>query len=151
VFILANRGTGERHIMPAKDADESTVRLLLVNRQQESLTVYTDGVRAYEPLERTMHSLLNTSSMSTASTLIETFTWTVARAMAHWCDPGSLLIEESPRTNRRHIWERFRLVVRSSENQEKMLWKYSWGCTMTHQQSTPQERCTESVHFSAIP
>ncbi len=29
VFILANRGTGERHVIPAKDADESTVRLVL--------------------------------------------------------------------------------------------------------------------------
>ena len=51
VFILADRGTGERHVIPAKDADESTVRLLLANRQQESLTVYTDGFRAYEPLK----------------------------------------------------------------------------------------------------
>jgi len=51
VFILADRGTGERHVIPAKDANESTVRLLLANRQQESLTVYIDGFRAYEPLE----------------------------------------------------------------------------------------------------
>ena len=51
VFILADRGTGERYVIPAKTADESTIRLLLANRQQESLTVYTDGFRAYEPLE----------------------------------------------------------------------------------------------------
>jgi len=51
VFILADRGTGERHVIPAKAADESTIRLLLADRQQESLTVYTDGFRAYEPLE----------------------------------------------------------------------------------------------------
>ena len=31
--------------------DESTIRLLLTGRQQESLTVYTDGFRAYEPLD----------------------------------------------------------------------------------------------------
>ena len=37
--------------MPAKTADESTVRLLLADRQQESLTVYTDGFRSYETLE----------------------------------------------------------------------------------------------------
>ena len=37
--------------MPAKTADESTVRLLLADRQQESVTVSTDGVRAYEPLD----------------------------------------------------------------------------------------------------
>ena len=38
-------------MIPAKAADESTIRLLLADRQQESLTVFTDGFRAYEPLE----------------------------------------------------------------------------------------------------
>jgi len=38
-------------VIPSKAADESTIRLLLADRQQESLTVYTDGFRAYEPLE----------------------------------------------------------------------------------------------------
>lgn len=51
VFILADRGTGQRYVIPAKAADESTIRLLLADRQEESLTVYTDGFRAYEPLE----------------------------------------------------------------------------------------------------
>jgi transposase-like protein len=37
--------------VPAKAADESTIRLLLAVGQQESLTVYTDGFRAYDPLE----------------------------------------------------------------------------------------------------
>jgi len=51
VFIIADRGTGQRYVIPAKAADESTIRLLLADRQQESLTVYTDGFRACEPLE----------------------------------------------------------------------------------------------------
>jgi transposase len=51
MFILADRGTGETSVHPAKAADESTIRLLLGTRQQESLTVYTDGFRAYEPLD----------------------------------------------------------------------------------------------------
>jgi len=51
VFVLADRGSSERHVIPAKAATESTIRLLLDNRQQESMTVYTDGFRAYEPLE----------------------------------------------------------------------------------------------------
>jgi transposase-like protein len=38
-------------VSPAKSVDESTVRLLLDNREQESLTVYTDRFRAYEPLD----------------------------------------------------------------------------------------------------
>lgn len=50
VFILADRGTGDRYVVPAKTADESTIRLLLVISQQESLTIYTDSFRAYEPL-----------------------------------------------------------------------------------------------------
>jgi len=51
VFILEDRGTGERYAIAAKAADESTIRLLLANRHQESLTVYIDGFRAYEPLD----------------------------------------------------------------------------------------------------
>jgi transposase-like protein len=51
VFVLVDRGTEQRYVIPAKAADESTIRLLLADRQQESLTVYTDGFRAYEPLE----------------------------------------------------------------------------------------------------
>ena len=38
-------------MIPAKAVDESTIRLLLANRKEESLTVYTDGFQAYEPLE----------------------------------------------------------------------------------------------------
>ena len=51
VFILADRGTGQQYVIPAKAADESTIRLLLADRKAESLTVYTDGFRAYDPLE----------------------------------------------------------------------------------------------------
>ncbi len=51
MFHLADRGTGNRYVLPAKIADESIIRLLLADRQQESLTVSTDGFRAYEPLE----------------------------------------------------------------------------------------------------
>ena len=51
VFVLADRGSGERYVIPTKAATESRIRLLLADRQQESLTIYTDGFRAYEPLE----------------------------------------------------------------------------------------------------
>jgi transposase-like protein len=51
VFIHLIREPGQRYVIPAKAADESTIRLLLVGRQQESLTVYTDGFRACDPLE----------------------------------------------------------------------------------------------------
>ncbi|WP_254531974.1 IS1595 family transposase [Natrinema gelatinilyticum] len=51
VFTLVDRGSDQRYVVPAKSADESTVRLLLADHEEESLTVYTDGFRAYEPLE----------------------------------------------------------------------------------------------------
>jgi len=51
VFILTDRGSGETYVHPAKAVGESTIRLLLCDRQLESLTVYTDGFRAYEPLD----------------------------------------------------------------------------------------------------
>ena len=51
VFTLVDRGSDNRYVIPAKSANESTVRLLLENHEQESLTVYTDGFRAYEPLD----------------------------------------------------------------------------------------------------
>ncbi|MDB2275446.1 IS1595 family transposase [Halorubrum ezzemoulense] len=50
VFVLVDRGTEQRYVVPPKSADESTIRLLLADRQQEPLTVYTDGFRAYDPL-----------------------------------------------------------------------------------------------------
>jgi hypothetical protein len=40
VFILADRATAKRYVIPAKAATESAIRLLLAVRQQESLTVY---------------------------------------------------------------------------------------------------------------
>jgi transposase-like protein len=51
VFTIVDRGTGQRYVVPTKSADESTVRLLLADHEEESLTVYTDGFRAYDPLE----------------------------------------------------------------------------------------------------
>ena len=51
MFTLVDRGSERRYVVPAKSADESTVRLLLGDREEESLTVYTDGFRAYDPLE----------------------------------------------------------------------------------------------------
>lgn len=51
VFTLVNRGSGQGYAVPAKSADESTMRLLLDTCEEESVTVYTDGFRAYDPLE----------------------------------------------------------------------------------------------------
>jgi len=34
VFILADRGTGQRNLIPAKAADESTIRLLLADAKR---------------------------------------------------------------------------------------------------------------------
>ena len=51
VFTLVDRGTGKRYVVPAKLADELTVWLLFAAREKEPLTVYTDGFRAYDPLD----------------------------------------------------------------------------------------------------
>ncbi|EMA47052.1 Insertion element protein [Halococcus saccharolyticus DSM 5350] len=51
VFTLVDRGSGKRYVVPAKSADESTVRLLLAGCEKEPLTVYTDGFRAYASLD----------------------------------------------------------------------------------------------------
>ena len=51
VFVLADRSSGERYVIAANAATESRIRLLLADRQQDSLTVYHDGFRAYEPIE----------------------------------------------------------------------------------------------------
>ncbi|MFC6765023.1 IS1595 family transposase, partial [Natrinema soli] len=50
VFTLVDRGSDHQCVIPAKSADESTVRLLLDDHEEESLTIYTDGFRAYDPL-----------------------------------------------------------------------------------------------------
>ncbi len=80
MLVLADRGSGETYVHPAKAADESTIRLLLNDRKEESLTVYTNGFRAYEPLDEddtfdhqyVVHGEVNT--------LMETFASTRARA-----------------------------------------------------------------------
>ena len=51
VFTLADRGSAQRYAVAAKSADEATVRLLPSDPEDESLTVYTDGFRAYDPLK----------------------------------------------------------------------------------------------------
>ena len=51
MFTLVDRGSDDRYVIPAKFADESTIRLLFADHDEESLTVYTDGFRAYDPIE----------------------------------------------------------------------------------------------------
>lgn len=50
-FVLADCGTGERHATSVKTVNESQIRLLPAERQQEPLTAHTDSFRAHEPLE----------------------------------------------------------------------------------------------------
>jgi hypothetical protein len=56
VFTLVDRGSDQRYIVPAKSADEATVRLLLDNCEKAPLTIYTDGFRGYNALDRTMRT-----------------------------------------------------------------------------------------------
>lgn len=50
LFVLVDRGFEQRYIVPAKSTDESTIRHLLADRQQDIITVYTDKFCAYDPL-----------------------------------------------------------------------------------------------------
>jgi transposase-like protein len=56
------------------------MRLLLADRQQESRTVYTDGFRAYEPLEEDDVFDRDTPSTATANTLTARCMSTTKRA-----------------------------------------------------------------------
>lgn len=51
MFTLVNRDSDQRSVVPAKPADESTVRLLNGDHDEESLPVYTDEFRVYNPLK----------------------------------------------------------------------------------------------------
>ncbi len=78
--ILADRGTGQWHMIPAKAADKSTIWLLLAGHQQESLTVYIDGFRAYERLDEDGAFDRDTSFTVTANMPTTRFTSTPAKA-----------------------------------------------------------------------
>ena len=68
VFVLVDRGTEQRYVVPAKSADESTIRLLLADRQQqEPFTVYTDGFVRTIHLRRMSNSTANTPFTETVS------------------------------------------------------------------------------------
>ena len=68
VFVLVDRGTEQRYVVPAKSADESTIQLPLAVSQQEPLTVYADRFRAYDPLTKTTNSTAKTSFTETVNT-----------------------------------------------------------------------------------
>ncbi len=80
VFLLAERGSGDRYVLPAKAVDESTIRFFLAERREESTTVYTDGFRAYDPLEKDDAFDCEYVVHGEENTLMETFTSTPARA-----------------------------------------------------------------------
>jgi len=67
VFILVNRRTDQRYVIPAKAADESTIRLLLetTNRSHSPSTRMAFGPTSH--LTRTTRSAANTSSTATVN------------------------------------------------------------------------------------
>jgi len=107
IFTIVDRSTGQRYVIPAKFADESTVRRLLANRQQESLTVYTDGFRAYEPLddddEFSCEFVVHDDGEYADD---EVNVNTSARATGRCCGRGSRPIAGSQRTGSHSISER---------------------------------------------
>lgn len=116
MFVLVDRGTGQRYVVPAKTADESTIRLLLAGSQQESLTVYTDGFRAYDPLEEDAAFDRECVIHGDGEYVNEKFTSLPARATGRCCARGSRPIGASQKTSSLSIFERFSSVERYSIN-----------------------------------
>jgi transposase len=114
VFILVDRGSGKRYVIPAKAADESMSRLLLAVGQQESLTVYIDGFRAYDPLEED-----DTFDREYVVHGDEDIHVNAAKAKRRGRGGGSRRIRASPRTDSHRIYEPSSSVMKSSENPKK--------------------------------
>jgi transposase-like protein len=74
VFTIVDRGTDQQYIVPAKSANESTVRLPLVDHEEESLTIYTDG---FVPMTRSRTTRSTSGKLSFTArenTSMETYT-----------------------------------------------------------------------------
>jgi transposase-like protein len=99
VFTLVDRGTGQRYVVPAKSADEATVRLLLDNHKKESLTVYTDGFRAYDPLENDENFHREAVIHGDGEYVDGDAHVNTCESHRRWRDGGSRRIEASQRTN----------------------------------------------------
>jgi transposase-like protein len=99
VFILADRGTGQRYVISAKATTESIIRPLLAELKYDSLTVYTDGFRAYEPLEAADAFDREYVVHGNGEYLMKRCISTLGRATRRWCDGGSRHIVESLKTS----------------------------------------------------
>jgi transposase-like protein len=140
VFTLADHGTGDHHVLPAKAADESTIRILLADRKEESLTVYTDGFRAYELLdeddafdrEYVVHGDGEYADGDVHVNTCESH-GSLARS---WLSPHRGVSKDklTPYLRalqvRRHV---YRKPIKGAQSHPQ-------NCTLTHKQSAPQER-----------
>jgi transposase-like protein len=99
VFTLVDRGSDDRYVVPARSADEPTIRLLLAGHEQESLTVYTDGVRAYDPREDDDSFTREYVATAMVNTLMARYTSTAARATVASATRGSRPTGESRKTS----------------------------------------------------
>jgi transposase-like protein len=105
-------------VIPAKAATESKIRLLLADRQQESLTVCTDGFRVYEPLEE--------DDASTREYVVHgDGEYVDGDVHVNTCESHASLarrwryIEASLKTDSHRISERFSSAVKCSANRVK--------------------------------
>ncbi len=115
MFILADRGTGETYIHSAKTSDKLTIRLLLSNRQQEPLTVYTDGFRAYDPLDEDDAFDREYSSTAKANTLVTTFTSAYARGVSKdKLTPYLRGLQLCQRVRRKHDDEALKITLKTA-------------------------------------
>ncbi len=111
VFVLVDRGSNHLYVIPSKSADESTVRHLLDNHEDESLTVFTDGFRAYDPLEK--------DETYQREAVIHGEGGYVDGATRRCCDGGSRPIEASRRTNSPRISDSSNFAEKSYANPDE--------------------------------
>ena len=128
-------------MIPAKAATESTIRLLLDNRQQESLTVYTDGFRAYEPLDEdnafTREYVVHGDGEYVDGDVHVNTCESHASLARRWLSPHRG-VSKDKLTPYLRAFQLRREVFREPRGRSAQ--KHPRNCAMTHQQSPPQER-----------
>jgi len=102
---------------PTKDSS-------LINRQQESLTIYTDGFRAYDPLEDD-ENYQRKAVIHGDGEYVDGDAQVNTCATRRWCDGGSRRTEASQKISSRHISELSNFAAESYVNLVERLSKKS--------------------------
>jgi len=94
VLLLVDRGAGKRYVIPARSAEESTVRLLLTDHEKGVPDCLYRRISGVRPTRGATHSPANTSSTATANMLMARHTSTAARATCRWLLPHRRVLQK---------------------------------------------------------